>query len=70
MNQSLAIVIGAALLAAAIALSHRYEIKSVMLPPDYVAAWRVDNWAGELLYCDKGTVAGVGCSPVWIHRPQ
>jgi hypothetical protein len=39
-----------------------------MLAPDYVAAWRVDNWTGEILYCDKGVVAGVGCTPVGVHR--
>jgi hypothetical protein len=70
MNQGLAVAIGAMLIAAAIALSHRYEIAPIMLAPDYVAAWRVDNWTGEILYCDKGNVAGVGCSPVWIRKQK
>jgi len=36
MSQSIALLVGAALIAAAIAVSHRYQIASAMLAPDYV----------------------------------
>jgi hypothetical protein len=68
MNQGVAIIIGTTLIAAAIAVSHRYQIATAMLAPDYVLVWRVDNWTGEILYCDRGAVPGVGCEPAHIHR--
>lgn len=61
MNQGLAIVIGAALIAIAIAISHRYEIAVFALAPNYEGAWRVDNWTGQILYCDRGASADVAC---------
>lgn len=57
MNLSLAIVIGATLIAAAIALSHRYDLSSVApvscnATQQCVGAWRADNWTGEVAYCE------------------
>ena len=51
--------IGAFLIGAAIALSHRYEIAATALGQDYVSLWRVDNWTGEILYCDHGEACEV-----------
>jgi hypothetical protein len=68
MTNATAIVIVGIAIAAAIAVSHRFQIAAVTLAPDYVAAWRLDNWTGAMLYCDKGVVAGVGCAPVQIRK--
>lgn len=59
------VVVGAALIAIAIAISHRFEISSVTGSGDYVGLWRVDNWTGEVLYCDKG-MSGEACEPARI----
>jgi hypothetical protein len=68
MTNATAIVIAGIAIAAAIAVSHRFQITAVTLAPDYVAAWRIDNWTGGMLYCDKGVVAGVGCAPAQIRK--
>jgi hypothetical protein len=60
MNWGWGIVLGALLIGAAIALSHRYEIAATALGQDYVSLWRVDNWTGEILYCDHGD-SGEAC---------
>ena len=59
------IIISAALVALAIATSHRYEISSVATGADYVGLWRVDNWTGEILYCDRGAT-GEACEQARI----
>ena len=48
MNSSWAILIGAALIAGAIAISGRFEI----VMSNYVA-WRIDRWTGDILVCAR-----------------
>jgi hypothetical protein len=58
MKSGAAIVIGAALIAGAIAISHRYEINAhrVECPVERSpcsVVWRVDQWTGETWYCQR-----------------
>jgi len=68
MNIPGAIVLGAALISASIALSHRYEMVRFDTkdgtPP---GVWRSDNWTGDMMFCDK-SVTGEGCEPVKIYE--
>lgn len=55
MNIGLAIVIGAALIGAGIAVSHRYAIAAHTCAGsggNCSHAWRVDEWTGRMTFCD------------------
>jgi hypothetical protein len=63
MNVGVAVVIGAALIAAAIAVSHRYAIRAhrVGCNSEQSAcsgAWRVDQWTGGVQFCQYANTAG------------
>lgn len=67
MKRELALVIGAALIAAAIAVSHRYSMGVVNGADDYSSVWRVDQWTGKILTCDYGKgFTEPGCTEVSI----
>jgi hypothetical protein len=54
MNIGLAIVISAALIAGAIAVSHRYEIEAHPCTANggnCSRAWRTDQWTGKVVFC-------------------
>lgn len=72
MNYSIAIIIGAALIAGAFAISHRYQIVTAALAPNYVVAWRLDNWTGDILYCDYANPIqipnAVSCGPLQMRK--
>lgn len=68
MNYRWSIVGGAALIAAAIAGSHRYEIASFTLSTGYAGLWRADNWTGEILFCDRGQNPETACEPARIIK--
>lgn len=65
MKSGWGILIGAIAIAVAIGFTGRYRIAVIALPPNYVAAWRIDTWTGQVLYCDKGD-SGEACEPVRI----
>jgi len=55
MNIGASIIVAAALLAAAFAVSHRYTVLAIGGDHDYTSMWRVDQWTGRVLLCDFGT---------------
>ena len=55
MNLGIALVIGAALIAAGIAVSHRYDLVAHACGSaggDCTRAWLVDQWTGRMLLCE------------------
>jgi hypothetical protein len=55
---ALALVIGAALIAAAIAVSHRYSIVTHSCGDDCSRAWIVNQWTGRAIICDFKIIVG------------
>lgn len=68
MNIGWGIIVGGALLAASIAISHRYEMSSFASTGGYVGLWRADNLTGEILFCDKSDTAPAACKPATIYK--
>jgi hypothetical protein len=70
-NFALPIVVAAALIAAAIAISHRYEIRATACSPSETVCsrtWRVDQWTGAMSFCEyKGLP---DCIAVPAQRPS
>jgi hypothetical protein len=54
MNLWLAVIIGAALVAGAYVISHRYTAYALNGADDYSVVWRIDQWTGKMLICDYG----------------
>jgi hypothetical protein len=62
MNVAIAVLIGAAIVAGAIALSHRYTIAAAS-GGDAAYAWQIDQWSGQITLC-KSDVYKFWCMPV------
>jgi len=59
--KSWAVLLAALLIAVAVAFSHRYSLVAYSNSAQHESAWRVDNWTGQILYCDRGMSADVAC---------
>lgn len=62
MNPSVAIIIGAALIAGSIAVSHRYTISAHRVNCNIESSpcsgtWRVDEWTGKVEFCEYANTA-------------
>ena len=68
MNAGWGIVVGAAVIACSVAISHRYEIGTFAGQSGYAALWRSDNLTGEILYCDRSDIANAACKPAEIYK--
>lgn len=62
MKVAIAALIGAAVIAGAIALSHRYTIAAAS-GGDAAYAWRIDQWSGQITLC-KSDAYKIWCMPV------
>jgi len=62
MNVAAAMLIGAAIIAGAIALSHRYIIAAAS-GGDAAYAWRIDQWSGQITLC-KSDAYKIWCMSV------
>jgi hypothetical protein len=49
---ALALVVGAALIAVAIAVSHRYSVVTHACGGDCSRAWIINQWTGKAVVCD------------------
>jgi hypothetical protein len=71
---AVALVIGAALIAAALAASHRYTIAAHACTGNggnCSRAWRVDEWTGKMMLCDytpigPGSLEPACTEPKWL----
>ena len=55
MNLGIALVMGAALIAGATAVTHRYVIKATACNPSEAVcsrAWLIDQWTGAMTFCE------------------
>jgi hypothetical protein len=70
-NLAVAIIIGAALIAGAIAISHRYAIVSHACGTSYDCsyAWRVDQWSGRTMLCETQPPQAILGHPFCVSAP-
>jgi hypothetical protein len=55
---ALALVIGAALIAAAIAAANRYSVVATPCGDDCSRAWEVNRWTGQMRLCEYQRMGG------------
>jgi hypothetical protein len=69
MNTGWAVLIGALAIAAAAAISGRYQIIGPVGEPAHNTIWRVDTWTGKTWHCtaspDVSISGGSICFEVW-----
>jgi len=63
MNLGVAIVVGAALIAATIAVSHRYVVVAHACGATCSRAWLINQWTGRMVMCEYDSTASANNIP-------
>ena len=62
MSPGIALLIGSVVIAAALAVSHRYTVAAAS-GGDAAYAWKIDQWTGQITLC-KSDAYKIWCMPI------